>query len=351
MNLNELIDFRLDFDFKRDIRILQITDMQPVDPSQQRYDGRLDYFKFGTPFTKEMKWNNEFYYIDKAIRDNSPDLILVTGDIIYGEFDDNGSNLIEFCEFMDKYKIPWAPIFGNHDNECKLGVTWQCAQFLNSKYCLFKRRELTGNGNYNIGIYRNNELIRVIFMMDSNGVWCGKEYFYLKDYPPYNQDEHIEKGGGLFPDQREFLYKTSKDIDITNGRPVKKTICTHIIPDFVNKYLFEKGYQSDDKGDNKEYYDLGGTKLIDNKDFGVKGEALGGFSSFDLYDKLKELSFDTMFVAHNHNNTLSVDCDGLRVSYGIKTSTFDYYTKIGSLLFSINENTYNIEHKLIDILN
>ena len=40
---------------------------------------------------------------------------------------------------------------------------------------------------------------------------------------------------------------------------------------------------------------------------------------------------------HNdgHNNTLSIDCDGLRVPFGIKTSTFDYHDKIGSLLFSI----------------
>ena len=350
MNLNELIDFKLEFNLDRDIRILQITDMQPVDPSQQRYDGRLDYFPFGTPFTDEMKYKNEFYYLDKAIKDNKPDLILVTGDIVYGEFDDNGSNLIEFTKFMDSYKIPWAPIFGNHDNECKLGVTWQCSQFLNATYCLFKRRELTGNGNYNIGIYNKGKLIRVIFMMDSNGVYCGKKYYYLEDYPLYNQDEHIEKGGGLFPDQREYLYNTSKEIDEAYGSIVKKTLCTHIIPDFVNSFLFKKGYQKDDRGDNKEFYSLGGDSLIGNKDFGDKGEAFGGFWSFDLYDRLKENHFDTMFVAHNHDNTMSIDCDGLRVSYGIKSSTFDYYTKVGSLLFSINDKDYKIEHKFIDIL-
>ena len=139
MNMEDIIDFRLDFNLKRDIRILQITDMQPVDPSQQRYDGRLNYFAYNTPYTKEMKYKSEFYYLDKAIDENNPDLILITGDIVYGEFDDNGSNLIEFCEYMDSKKIPWAPIFGNHDNECKLGVTWQCEKFLNSKYSLSER--------------------------------------------------------------------------------------------------------------------------------------------------------------------------------------------------------------------
>ena len=350
MDFKNCIDFRLVFKLNRDIRILQITDTQPVDPSQQRYDGRLNYFPFNTKFSDEMKYKNEFYYLDKAIKDTNPDLIIVTGDIVYGEFDDNGSNLIEFCKFMDRYQIPWAPIFGNHDNESKLGVTWQCKQFLESKYCLFRRNECTGNGNYNIGIFNNNKLIRVIYMIDSNGVWCGKKYYYLDDYPLYNQEERIEWRGGIFDDQRKYIYESAKEIDRINKKAVKKTICTHIPPDFINKYACLKGYQSTSEGNNKELFKLKGTSLIDNKDFGVKGEVFGGFNSTDLYDRLKELSFDTMFVAHCHNNTVSIDCDGLRVSFGIKSSTFDYHNDVGSLLFSINEDTYGIEHKFIDII-
>ena len=348
MNFKDCIDFRLDFNVDRDIRILQITDMQPVDPSQQRFDGRLDYYPFNTVFTDEMKWKGEFYYIDKAIKDNKPDLILVTGDIVYGEFDDNGSNLIEFCKVMDSYKIPWAPIFGNHDNESILGVTWQCEQFLKSEYCLFNRNELTGNGNYNIGIFNKNELIRVIYMMDSNGVFQGRKYYYLDDYPLYNVNERIEQNSGLFPDQREYIYSTSKMIDEINKDSVKKTLCTHIPPDFVNHFAFIKGYQSSEANDNKDFFDLGGTYLKDNKDFGDKKEVLGGFNSTGLYEKLKEHNFDTLLVGHYHINTLSIDCDGIRVSYGIKTSTYDYHDKVGSLLFSISKDKYSIEHKFIE---
>ena len=84
--------------------------------------------------------------------------------------------------------------------------------------------------------------------------------------------------------------------------------------------------------------------------FGEKGEELGGFEPYDLYDKLKELSFDTLFVGHYHNNNLSMDCDGLRISYGVKSSSHDYHKKLGSLLFSINDKEYKIEHKFIDEL-
>ena len=70
---------------------------------------------------------------------------------------------------MDSYQIPWAPIFGNHDNESAMGVEWQCEQLMNSEYCLFNRRHsIGGNGNYSIGLSKDGELQRVVYMMDSN---------------------------------------------------------------------------------------------------------------------------------------------------------------------------------------
>ena len=70
---------------------------------------------------------------------------------------------------MNQYDIPWAPVFGNHDNESMKGVDWQCEQLKRAKKCLFLQRELTGNGNYTVGIRKGNELKRVFFMLDSNG--------------------------------------------------------------------------------------------------------------------------------------------------------------------------------------
>jgi len=351
MDFSSYIDFRIDLNVDREIRILQITDTQPVDPSQQRFDGRLDYFAFNTPFTNEMKYKGEFYYLKRAIEETKPDLIIVTGDNVYGEFDDNGENLKEMIRFFDSYKIPWAPVFGNHDNECKLGVTWQCEQFIKSKYCLFKRNDITGNGNYTVGIFNKGKLVRVMFMMDTNGTWFGKVYEYTPNYPPYNQNEKIERMSGIYPDQIDYVYNTAKEIDRINGSPVKKSFCCHICPNFTYKYAYLKGYQSTDKWGNKEKFDLGGTKLIDNKDFGCKGEMINGFESYHLYDVTKEVNFDTYFVGHDHNNTFSIDCDGIRVSYGIKSSTFDYYNRVGCLVFTLNQDdTYGIEHIFYDII-
>ena len=95
----------------------------------------------------------------------------MTGDLVYGEFDDAGTSLLALIEFMESFDIPWAPIFGNHDNESKKGADWQSARLEAAKNCLFKQRTLTGNGNYTVGIQQDGVLKRVFFMLDSNG--CG----------------------------------------------------------------------------------------------------------------------------------------------------------------------------------
>ena len=131
-------------------------------------------------------------------------MIIITGDLVYGEFDDNGTAFLDFVAFMDSFGIPWAPVFGNHDNESAKGVDWQCEQLENAEHCLFKQRTLTGNGNYTVGIVQNNKLLRVFFMMDSNG--CGA----ASDASMANN--HTKKSVGFGDDQVEWFVEEAKRI-------------------------------------------------------------------------------------------------------------------------------------------
>ena len=38
---------------------------------------------------------------------------------------------------MDSFEIPWSPVFGNHDNESKMGVEWQCDQLEKANFAYF----------------------------------------------------------------------------------------------------------------------------------------------------------------------------------------------------------------------
>ncbi len=87
-------------------------------------------------------------HIRSLVAQTNPDLIFITGDVVYGEFDDSGRSLEQFCAFMNGLCIPWAPVFGNHDNESARGVAWQCDLLESGEYCLFRRGNVTGNGNY-----------------------------------------------------------------------------------------------------------------------------------------------------------------------------------------------------------
>ena len=143
-----LLDFVVEVEEGRDPVILQFSDTQ---------------------FTDNNMESKCFKYVRETIEATDPDLIMITGDLVYGRFDRQGTLFKNFIAFMEGFQIPWAPVFGNHDNECWLGVDWQCEQLEAAEYCLFEQGNVTGNGNYTVGIMQGDDLLRVFYMMDSNG--------------------------------------------------------------------------------------------------------------------------------------------------------------------------------------
>ena len=57
----------------------------------------------------------------------------MTGDLVYGEFDDSGASFIKFVNFMETFGIPWAPVMGNHEGTSRKGYDWQCKILENAK--------------------------------------------------------------------------------------------------------------------------------------------------------------------------------------------------------------------------
>ncbi|MBQ7830780.1 MAG: metallophosphoesterase, partial [Clostridia bacterium] len=166
IDYSDYVDFVVEVEEGRNARVLQLTDPQLIDYTQ------AEPGKTSPIYTPDKTEEYCYRYIRQVVERYDPDLILMTGDLVYGQFDNNGSMFTELIDFMEGFDIPWAPVFGNHDNESKMGVDWQCEQLENAENCLFKQRELTGNGNYSVGILQGEKLQRVFFMMDSNG--CGE---------------------------------------------------------------------------------------------------------------------------------------------------------------------------------
>ena len=105
--------------------------------------------------------------LDKLVKNTLPDLILVLGDTVLTQRNDIETR--KFAEQMDGYKIPWAPVFGNHDDEGRADKARLAEIYSESEYCLFEYgpQNLHGAGNYVIEITRNELPVYALFMLDS----------------------------------------------------------------------------------------------------------------------------------------------------------------------------------------
>ena len=290
------------------IKLLQITDTQIIDSTQRRTPDRLrpDEISAWLPENFDAQCGN---HIRSLVAQTRPDLIFITGDLVYGSFDDNGTALEYYCKLMDSFAIPWAPVWGNHDNESARGIVWQCEQLQKSKYCLFKRGNVSGNGNYTVGIATGDRLVRVLHLLDSNGCRRGNE-------------GEVIKQRGLYPDQLKLVENNTKLISLSQGRSVPAFMAFHYPVDCFETAEIAKGY----KTESRPLYVLGVDVEAKDGDFGFSLEVYdqistdGGFIDF-----IKAQNVDGVFVGHVHKNTTSINYENVRWTFGMKTGQYDYH--------------------------
>ena len=307
----ELVDFTVEVDANRDPVVLQLTDPQIIDAAQAR-PGRDGVDK--TLCATEKVEENCYQYIRETVQQTNPDLIIITGDIVYGEFDDAGTALTGFIEFMEGFEIPWAPVFGNHDNESTKGADWQCQQFENAENCLFEQKELTGNGNYSVGIVQGGKLKRVFYMLDSNGCSNVSQESMLNG--------HTKAGAGFNGDQIEWYTQQITEIKELSA-DTKISFAYHIQQAIFADAYEQYGFINYDTINHPINIDLIADKAAG--DFGYIGRDLKSAwdTTYSVFEGMQALGVDSIFVGHEHCNSASVVYGGIRFQYGQKSSTYD----------------------------
>jgi hypothetical protein len=260
-----------------------------------------------------------------------PDLIFITGDIIYGSFDDSGRTFDWFCKLMDSFRVPWAPVFGNHDNESKMGVAWQCDRFANSEYCLFKRGEVSGNGNYTVGIAKGDKLVRVLHMLDSNG--CRG-----------TEDTDVIRDKGIYDDQIELICANAAKIKAAQGRDVEGFLAFHIPVDLFLVAEREKGYCTDER----MFYTIGVDVPALDGDFGCKNEDSSKCiaTGENFAEMLSACNIDGIFIGHDHKVNTCIEYKGIKWVYGLKTGQYDYHNpcQTGGTLITLDGGDFDVCH-------
>lgn len=211
-----------------------------------------------------------------------------------------------------------CPVFGNHDNETTLGVSWQCKQLENAEHCLFKRGNVYGNGNYTVALSENGEIKRLFVMLDTHG--CKTQM-------------------GLSEDQIEW-YNSAVNRVKERFADVKISFVMHVQPFVFAKALDKYGFL----GDNtiNAPIDIDGIENKAETDFGYVGAGLKNPWDEDcsVFENMKSLGADSIFVSHQHPNSASVMYEGVRLQYGQKSSTYDranYVTEDDKIVCSFTE--------------
>lgn len=312
---------------KRNLKILQLTDTQVIDSSQSRFEGRLgrSEFEMWRPESVEKRC---YSYIREAIEKTNPDLIIFTGDLVYGEFDDSGKQFSAFVDLMESFNILWAPVFGNHDNESKIGIDYQCNLLENAKNCLFMRGDTDGNGNYAVTLLCVGSPFRIILMLDSHG--CN----------------HISPG--IYDSQTDFCKSACEEVKEKYGYLPPLFAGFHIPISCFYDASVSVGYETG--GEEEAIYGIGTDIPAKNGDFGHKYQKFGKMiQDTSFFDFFVSNGGDGIFCGHYHKINTSILYKGVRLTLGLKTGLYDFHDKkdIGGTLISLlgsGEGEFSVHH-------
>ena len=327
-------------------KILQLTDIHFINSVIESTR------KVSKSFVYRDEWAKTA--IAAIIRAAAPDLIIVTGDSTFtldstmhitGN-NDNEAAFQKVAQFVDSFEIPWALIFGNHDEEGSLHAALGSVEatkrwlgdYLKSdeiKYCIYDDgpTEITGVGNYIINVANPDGSTNMpLVLLDSGS--------YLRDIvnPETGESDFDQrKYEWVHDDQLDWYEAAINDISRIEGKKVDSIIFQHIpFPEYgtvIDSYINALG---DDWQDTiNENWPFGTPKTLDTavgpityyggvyNDGSVASSYIGDFNgnTFDgghEFNRLVEFgSTKYVFCGHDHRNTFSFDYKGIRLTYGM----------------------------------
>lgn len=250
-------------------------------------------------------------FLEEAIIREQPDLVVLTGDNISGgscrtdmlkAWDKlNCERAIgQFMSIFEKYDVPVAAVFGNHDNENALSKE-ELFDIYESYDCFIGTDDgdaLYGCGTYNLPIYSSKDAEKVeynLWMFDSN-----------------TYDEELGGYDYVHDDQVEWYVETSNALKAANGGvAVPSMAFQHIIV----KEIFDIMESSTEYIEGSELYS-GGKYYVFKEGYLKTGHLKeypcpGTRDSKQFSAMVEQGDVVAMFFGHDHNNTFEVSYQGI----------------------------------------
>ena len=265
-------------------------------------------------FKKEVIHKEMTHLVNKV----KPDLITLTGDQTWSN--ENFISLTSIISWLDEYKIPYAPTFGNHDwgnkpNSAVAGINFSCDLYENGKYSLFSRgpTNIGTLGNYVINIKEDGKIIKSLYLLNNGTVdtftqgqleWLSWSLNGLK-----NANNNVYTSGMI------FMHKP--------------------IPEFYSAY---------------KAYLLNPTIAVDTP---YVNWSLSGVYGHELFDLAKSGGVTDIIAAHQHGNSFTFNYEDIRLTSALKTGeTVSFYEDEnvylnGASVFRITSENVLIEREFV----
>lgn len=235
--------------------------------------------------------------INEVLDAEQPDLVVFTGDVIFAKPVIEGLNDV-FDPVIER-KIPWAYVFGNHDDEYEMSRQQLMDYAVAKPYCLAQSgdKSLNGVGNY-------------ILEVKSNDGDTNKAVLYFFDSGAYTPIKGLGTYDWLALNQVEWYNNQSAAYTKDNGGAPYPALAFFHIP--LAEYPLMKA----------EKYD----QLIGSKD----EKECNGVLNTGMFAAMRQAG-DVMgtFVGHDHDNDYIGDYNDIYLAYGRFSGGKTVYNNLG----------------------
>lgn len=280
--------------------------------------------------------------VSEAIARVKPDLITISGDISWAGDDAAHAWL---ADYFDSFSIPWAPVMGNHDNQCGEAFVNDVADiFLARKHCLFEKGDASlGCGNYVIVIEEDGHPVEALFMMDSHNRYT---------YTDANGDEH-NTWGRLYDEQ--LAWYSAQNEQLKARGCTDSTLIMHM-PMYAYHTASAEAYRAGIDWANLQYEchtDYPAAWKDGVTAIGVQYEGIGACAVEDgVFDAL--LAGGTtkhVLVGHDHINNWFIQHRGIKLCFSLKAGPSAYWRPFlngGTVLRITGDGVSEIYHEYVD---
>lgn len=312
----------------RDFIVLNLTDTQ-----------------LGTAEWEEGHVNRNIlvHTVTELVERVKPNLITISGDLSWAGHMPAYEAL---ADFLDSFAIPWAPVWGNHDNQDGPEFIDRVVEaYSKRKYFLYEKGEPSlGNGNYVISIEENGRSVEGIIMIDTH------------DRAPYTEkDGNTSLAWAKMTSEQIDWYK--QQVHALTAKGCKDTMMIMHIPIYAYRQAIDAAIRMDIAVEsatlemflngecwNEEYRDT----------IGVQLEGVCSYPGEDgVFDVISELNSTKHVIAgHDHVNNWMIHYKGVNLIYGLKTGAGCYWnSKLngGTVIRISSDGVSEVYHEYVSV--